>query len=94
MSQMPTAPGGSPPAPYNQQEVHSKKITAGILGILLGAFGAHRFYLGDTTGGLIRLALSCVCVGGIIGLIEGIMYLTKPDEQWYQEYIVQKKPWF
>ena len=71
-----------------------KKIVAGILAILLGAFGVHRFYLGDTTGGIIRIALSFVCLGGIVGLIEGIIYLTKTDEEFVELYINQKKAWF
>src|SRR5438128_1617602 len=72
MTQVPSSPsGGAPVPPYNQAEVHNKRMVAGILGILLGGFGAHRFYLGDTQGGIIRLLLSCVCVGGIIGLVEG-----------------------
>ena len=95
MTQVPASPaGGTPVPPFNKEEIKNKKRVAGILGILLGGFGAHRFYLGDTTGGIIRLLLSCVCVGGIIGLIEGIMYLMKTEEQFYQEYIVQKKAWF
>ena len=49
-------------------------MTAGLLGILIGWTGAHRFYLGDTAGGLIRLlVLNLVCAGGIVGLIEGII---------------------
>ena len=71
-----------------------KKITAGILGILLGWVGAHRFYLGDMTGGIIRLLLSCIGVGYIIGIIEGVIYLTKTDQQFVDEYIVGKKAWF
>ena len=73
-----------------------KKIVAGILGILLGGFGAHRFYLGDTKGGLIRLAISVVTcgAGGLIGLIEGIIYLTKSDADFVQTYLVEKKEWF
>jgi len=31
---------------------------------------------------------------GIIGLIEGIVYLTKSDEDFYQTYAVEKKGWF
>ena len=83
-----------PPPPFNPAD--SKRVMAGILGILFGGLGVHRFVLGDTTGGLIRLVIGvCTCgAGGIIGLIEGIMYLTKTDEQFYQEYIVEKKPWF
>jgi TM2 domain-containing membrane protein YozV len=31
---------------------------------------------------------------GIIGLVEGIIYLTKSDEEFVQTYIMNKKPWF
>jgi len=71
-----------------------KKLVAGILGILLGGIGVHRFYLGDTTGGIIRILLLFTCTSGIIGLIEGIIYLTKSDEEFVQTYIVEKKKWF
>jgi len=69
---------------------------AGLLGILLGSFGAHRFVLGDTKGGLIRLAISVVTcgLGGVIGLIEGIIYITKSDEDFERIYMVEKKAWF
>jgi TM2 domain-containing membrane protein YozV len=76
-------------------DVSGQKLTAGLLAILIGWTGAHRFYLGDTVGGLIRLlVLNLVCMGGIIGLIEGIIYLTKSDEDFYQDYIVDQKGWF
>jgi TM2 domain-containing membrane protein YozV len=78
--------------PYDPAQ--SKRMVAGLLGIFLGWTGAHRFFIGDTKGGIIRLLLSCTVIGGWIGLIEGIMYLTKTDEQFYQEYIVNKKAWF
>ena len=95
MSQVPQQPGYQPPAPpFNKEEVANKKLMCGILAILLGWLGIHRFLLGDTTGGIIRIILGCLFVGGIIGIIEGIIYLTKSDEQFYQEYIVQKKAWF
>jgi len=73
-----------------------KKVLAGLMGILLGGFGVHRFVLGDTSGGLIRIVISVVTcgAGGIIGLIEGIIYLTKSDEDFVQTYIVEKKGWF
>ncbi|MBL8889421.1 MAG: TM2 domain-containing protein [Planctomycetaceae bacterium] len=73
-----------------------KKIAAGICGILIGGFGVHRFILGDTTGGLIRIGISIVTcgIGGIIGFIEGILYLTKSDEDFVRTYIVEKKAWF
>ena len=76
------------------EDTANTKMVAGLLGILLGWTGAHRFYLGDTGGGVIRLCLNLICAAGIIGLIEGIIYLTKSDEDFYQEYIVEQKAWF
>jgi len=73
-----------------------KKMVAGILAILLGGWGVHRFYLGDTTGGLLRIGLTCcTCMGGsIVGIIEGVTYLTKSDEEFVQTYLIERKPWF
>ena len=86
----------------------NKKILAGILAIVLGSLGVHKFILGYQKEGLILLGVSvvgyatlCLAIGafilmitGIIGLIEGIIYLTKSDEEFYQTYQVNKKPWF
>ena len=72
-----------------------KKIPAGILGILLGGLGIHKFYLGYTKEGVIQLILGLLCgIGAIIGLIEGIIYLTKSDEEFVNTYITNKKAWF
>jgi len=73
-----------------------KKMLAGILGILLGGLGIHRFILGDATGGILRIVITIVTcgAGSIIGLIEGIIYLTKSDEEFVETYINQKKAWF
>lgn len=84
------------------------KIVAGILGILLGQFGAHKFYLGYTKEAIIMLVvtivgyvLSVIAIGifavmamGVIGLIEGIIYLTKSDQDFYNTYVLNKKAWF
>jgi len=86
----------------------NKKILAGILAIVLGSLGVHKFILGYQKEGLILLSVTvvgyatlCLAIGafilmvtGIIGLIEGIIYLTKSDEEFYQSYQVNKKPWF
>ncbi|MBT0607196.1 TM2 domain-containing protein [Aequorivita echinoideorum] len=81
------------PPPYNQE---NKKILAGILGIVLGGFGVHKFILGYTQEGIIQIVITVVTcgMGSIIGLIEGIIYLTKTDEEFYQTYQVGKKGWF
>ena len=86
----------------------NKKILAGLLAIFLGWAGIHKFILGYQKEGIIMLvltvigfALSCIGIGffitwavGIIGLVEGIIYLTKTDEDFYNTYQVGKRPWF
>ena len=73
-----------------------KKIVAGICGILLGSFGVHKFILGYTTEGIIQIVISVLTcgAGGIVGIIEGIIYLTKSDEDFVRTYIQNKKGWF
>ena len=83
------------------------KVAAGVLAILLGGLGIHKFYLGFTGPGLVFLLVNTVGFAvtwvmlflpnialGIIALIEGIIYLTKSDEEFEQQYVVQKKKWF
>ena len=85
------------PSPADKPAGSEKKIVAGILGILLGWLAIHKFYLGYTKEGIIHLVISlvtCASVGSIIGLIEGIIYLTKSDEEFVQTYITNKKGWF
>ena len=90
---------------YNQQDVHSKRTAAGILAIVLaclglGWIGVHKFMLGMTKPGLIYLLVSILTCGigavvfNIISLIEGIIYLMKSGEEFYELYIVQQKEWF
>lgn len=77
-----------------------KKIPAGICGIILGGLGIHKFVLGYTQEGLIMLLVTILTCGfggaimGLIGLIEGIIYLTKSDEEFVKTYIENKKGWF
>ena len=93
------------PPPYNQQAVHSQKMSAGVLAIVLGAvglgfIGVHKFMLGFTNAGLISLIVTiCTCfiagvVFNIISIIEGVIYLTKTDEEFYQLYVAGQKDWF
>lgn len=86
----------------------NKRILSGILAIIFGSLGVHKFILGYQKEGIILLVVSivgyatvCFGVGGIIlmatwviGVIEGIIYLTKTDEEFYNTYQVGKKPWF
>lgn len=78
------------------------KIAAGLLAIFLGTLGIHKFYLGYTSAGVIMLLVTLlgwvVLIGplvmGVIALIEGIIYLTKSDEQFYLTYVVGERAWF
>ncbi len=93
-----TGPGN--PIPPDRSQANSKKMAAGICGILLGALGVHKFILGYNTPGIIMLLISVLSCGilaiipSIIGLIEGIVYLTKSDDEFYETYMVGKKEWF
>lgn len=74
----PVRPYAPIPPGYSQKS----RVAAGVLGLLLGAFGIHNFYLGNTKRGLIQLLVSvCTCGIGAIGiqvwaLIESIQILT------------------
>jgi TM2 domain-containing membrane protein YozV len=87
--------GGQTPAGYKPPGAE-KKVMAGVLGIVLGAWGVHKFILGYTQEGLIQIGITIITcgIGGIIGLIEGIIYLTKSDEEFVRTYIQNKKGWF
>ena len=88
------------PGMPDMKDVASKKIAAAVCGILLGSLGVHKFILGLTTPGVIMLLITVLTCGvgaavtGLIGIIEGIIYLTKSDEEFYREYMVNKKAWF
>jgi TM2 domain-containing membrane protein YozV len=83
------------------------KLAAGLLAIFLGSLGIHKFYLGLTGPGLAYLLINTIgfavtwlllyipnIILAIMALIEGIIYLTKSDEEFEQLYVVQKKKWF
>lgn len=77
-------------------EQNSKRIIAGILGILLGELGIHKFILGYVAEGFIQIGISIITcgIGGLVGKIEGIIYLTKSDEEFIYTYQTNKKGWF
>jgi len=85
-------------------EISNRKLAAGLLGVFLGSFGVHKFVLGFNNAGIIMLVVSLAggvvtCgvasfVMGVIGLIEGIIYLTKTPEEFCELYIDAQKQWF
>ena len=73
----------------------NKKLVAGVVAILIGSLGIHKFILGYSKEGIIQIVATFVTCGvaGIIPFIEGIIYLTKSDEEFYNTYQAGKKPW-
>jgi TM2 domain-containing membrane protein YozV len=95
------------PAPVNRAQ---NKVPAGICGILLGTWGVHKFILGFNTAGftMLGISLALLVIGfltcgitlpllgavHIIGLIEGIIYLTKTDDEFVRIYVDGRREWF
>ena|SRR5688572_25800539 len=94
---------GQPPIQPGAQP-ESKRVLCGVLAILLGWLGIHKFVLGYTLEGVIMLAVSlvagCFTFGlaasavGVIGIVEGIVYLTKTDAEFIRIYQQGSKTWF
>ena len=87
----------------DQQQPSREQLTAGILAILLGGLGVHKFYLGNTAAGLVMLLVSVVtfpCYFGglivmsVIGVVEGVMYLTKSRREFHRDYVIRRQAWF
>ena len=74
----------------------NKKVLAGVLANMLGSFGIHKFILGYTKEGVLQILMSFFSCGlaSVIPFVEGIIYLTKSDEEFYQIYQVGRRPWF
>ena len=84
-------------------ELKGKRNLIGILAILIGGLGVHKFMLGYNPQGFIILGVtvlgSLLCgigpiVTGIIAIIEGIIILTKTPQEFKEMYIDNKKVWF
>ncbi|MCF2706209.1 NINE protein [Arcanobacterium haemolyticum] len=101
-NQFPAAPPYQQiPGQYGYAPTGEKsKVVAGVLAILLGSIGVHKFYLGYHVAGVIMLLATILTLGfggivtGPIALIEGIIYLTKTDPEFEQIYVRGNKAWF
>jgi|GEM_PF-369149 len=97
--------------------VHGTRIAAGVLGLLLGGFGIHKFILGYVPAGLLMLLVSvlsfplvfvlgtftcglgfCFLPGvyamSVVGMVEGVLYLTKSNREFRRTYVERQRPWF
>ena len=81
------------PTPVPQE---NKKMVAGLCAILIGSLGVHKFILGYTKEGVIQIVATFLTCGiaSIIPLVEGIIYLTKSDDEFYETYQQGHKGWF
>jgi TM2 domain-containing membrane protein YozV len=74
----------SPTVP--QSKSTKSRTTAALLAILLGSIGAHKFYLGDLKTGIAYLIFCWTYIPGVLGVIEGILYLLMKDEDFARKY--------
>ena len=86
-----------------REAANKDRVAAGVLGILLGGLGLHKFYLGYAKEGVIHLIIFFVgmipfflgtLAISVVGLIEGIIYIAKTQEEFEETYIVNTRPWF
>jgi TM2 domain-containing membrane protein YozV len=97
-------PPAYPTAPPSIADRAARKIPAGICGVLLGWLGIHKFILGYNGAGIAMLLISLIgslltcglaaSVMWVIGLIEGIIYLSKSDADFVRTYVDGRKEWF
>ena len=84
---MAAAPVGGMAAPMAMAATGAKsKVVAGILGILLGSFGIHKFYLRSIGKGILFLLFCWTGIPGLIGLIQGIIYLIEDEGKFHSRY--------
>lgn len=80
---------GAPQAVYtNTFAIQGKKnkVVAGVLGIFLGGFGIHKFYLNEPGLGILYILFCWTFIPAFVGLIEGLIYLSTSDEQFARKY--------
>lgn len=68
------------------------KLVAGLLGILLGGLGIHKFYLGFTGWGIVYILFCWTGIPSLVGLVEGIIYLTMSDAAFAAKYDPHQYP--
>lgn len=117
----PIAPGPQASVPAPPSPARKERVVAGVLALLLGGLGVHKFYLGYVAEGLVMIGVYVALVGaafvlafgsffiggacgscvlpfasawGVVPLIEGILYLTKSDEEFQRTYVVGRRGWF
>ena len=68
----------------NGVELQSK-VTAGVLALLLGGIGIHKFYTGAWGWGIVYIVLCWTYIPALVALVEGIRYLTLKQPEFAQK---------
>ncbi|WP_337102845.1 TM2 domain-containing protein [Paenibacillus sp. YIM B09110] len=71
---------------YNPYVSEKNKVLAGILAILFGGLGVHKFYLGSIGWGIVYVIFSMTFIPAFVGIIEGIIYLCTPNDRFQAKY--------
>lgn len=100
-------PYGGQAYPYSQRPTYRSgkdHVAAGLLAIFLGALGIHKFYLGYNSVGFIMLGVTILgsifsfglagLVMGVIGIVEGVIYLTTDQQTFDRTYVYNIREWF
>lgn len=82
----PISPTGASSFPLLHSHPEKNKALAAVLAILLGTFGVHKFYLGQTRKGLLYLLFCWTGVPSLIALVEGCRYALMSDERFEEQY--------
>ncbi|RZV06108.1 double zinc ribbon protein [Natrinema hispanicum] len=72
--------------PSVQGSTDSDKIAAGVLALLLGGLGAHKFYQGNMKLGVLYLCFFWTGIPAVLGLVEGILMLIADDTEYEEKY--------
>lgn len=73
-------------SPVLDSKTNRNRIAAALLAIFLGDLGIHKFYLGKPVQGFLYLIFCWTFLPGLIGFIEGIIYLLMSDKSFENKY--------
>jgi hypothetical protein len=74
-------------APQGGRSIEAKsRVGAVLLALLLGGFGAHKFYLGRVGWGVLYLIFFWTFIPAIVAFVEGIIYACMGEESFHQKY--------